>query len=400
MKRVCFVIQRYGLEVNGGAELQCRLFAEHLKDRLSIEVLTTKAVDHISWANEYTEDVSSVNGITVRRFRNSRERDIVSFGELNGTFMEEIAGDPEKEDHWLIEQGPVCPDLIEYIHTHQKEFDVFIFSTYLYYTTIYGIRGVEKKSILIPEAHNEPCIHMSLLKDVFQKTAGLLYNTEIEKDLVEGIFHVSDTPHEIAGIGIDQTLHGNPEAGKKKYGLDRYIVYIGRIDEGKRCHVLFEYFQEYKKRNENDVKLVLMGKEAIGIPETDDIRSLGFVSEEDKCNVLSGAIALVLPSEFESLSMVVLEAMKLRVPVLVNEACEVVKNHCLKSNAGLFYYNYFDFEGALNWMIDHPLRMKVMGENGTRYVTENYNWDVVTDRILKLIDLVAEESRAEDVSEA
>ena len=427
MKKVCFVIQRYGLEVNGGAELQGRLFVEHLKEVLDIEVVTTKAVDYISWANEYNNDIDVVNGVTVRRFANSRERDMDSFAKLCVDFVRQIAGNPEKEENWLIEQGPVCPDLVDYIHAHKDDYDVFIFSTYLYYTTIHGLKGVERKSILIPEAHDEAAIHMSLLKDVFQNVGGLLYNTEIERDMVESLYNVFDTPYAVAGIGIDEKMAGDAKAGKEKVRLEtakpktseleltelekaglemtvpepaglenhNYIVYIGRIDEGKRCHVLFDYFEEYKSRHESGLKLVLMGKEAIEIPNTDDIISLGFVSDEDKCNVLAGALALVLPSEFESLSMVVLEAMKLGVPVLINGACDVVRGHCLKSNAGLFYYDYYEFDAALTWLIEHPRERKLMGKNGMRYVKENYDWNVVVGKILKLVDEVYQASQDE-----
>ena len=43
--KICFVIQRYGLEVNGGAELHCRQLAEQMLSYYSrVEVITTKAL--------------------------------------------------------------------------------------------------------------------------------------------------------------------------------------------------------------------------------------------------------------------------------------------------------------------------------------------------------------------
>ena len=152
---------------------------------------------------------------------------------------------------------------------------------------------------------------------------------------------------------------------------------------------MIKYFLCYKKRNrETDLKLVFVGKEGISIPKHSDIISLGFVSDEEKFNAIAGATALILPSQFESLSMVVLEAMKLRIPVLINEDCAVVKSHCVKSNGGLYYGNYMEFEACLNYFLSHPQECAVMGNNGNAYVKENYEWRVIVDRLNKLIEYV------------
>ena len=388
MKKICFVIQRYGLDVNGGAELQCRLFAERLKEFYTVEVLTTKAKDSLTWKNEYSADEEYINGIRVIRMENDRERNLKQFSRLNGSFMQKILGNPEKEKEWLIEQGPYCPKLVRYIQDHRDDYDVFIFSTYLYYPTVFGIRKVLDKAILIPEAHDEPYINMAVLRDVFRKPKALLYNTEVEKNMVEALFLNGKVRNATAGIGIDADLSGDAQAGKEKYGLDKYLVYIGRVEEGKQCGKLFQYFLEYKKRNRNDLRLVLIGKKGMPVPADKDIVALGFIDEKDKCDLLTGAQALVLPSEFESLSMVVLEAMKLQIPVVVNGKCAVVKSHCTKSNGGLYYLNYFEFEGILNWLFSHPEESRVMGQNGAEYVQNNYEWNVITGKIRNLIEAV------------
>jgi len=74
------------------------------------------------------------------------------------------------------------------------------------------------------------------------------------------------------------------------------MVYAGRIDEAKGCKELFDYFLRYKKENQNDLKLVMMGKPVIPIPKSDDIVSLGFVSDQEKFDVMSGAKFLIMPS--------------------------------------------------------------------------------------------------------
>lgn len=387
-KKVCFVIQRYGLEVNGGAELQCRQLAEHMKELCDIEIITTKAKDYITWKNEYTSEEEIINGVKVYRYPVEHERDISEFGKINETFHERI-GNLEKEKEWIEAQGPYSPKLIQAIREKKDDYNVFVFFTYLYYTTIQGIREVFDKAILIPEAHDEPYIHMSVLSDVFQKTSALLYNTETEKKMVETFHDNGNVRSAIGGAGIEINTHIDVVSFKKKYKLNNYLVYVGRIDNGKLCPALLKYFIKYKNDNKNDIKLVLIGKACIKIPKHSDIISLGFVSDEDKFNAIAGSLALVLPSQFESLSMVVLEAMKLRVPVIVNGDCEVVKAHCVKSNGGLYYENYMEFAASINYLMSHLEARTIMGNNGNKYVDENYSWPVIIERLNKLVEYVS-----------
>ncbi len=389
MKRIAFVVQRYGLEVNGGAELHCRQLAEHMNKMYDTEIITTKAIDYVTWRDEYLLDEEIINNILVRRFSVKEERDNNSFNKLSANVLK---GNSSKQDeeHWMQKQGPYSPDLIEYLESHKEDYDVFIFFTYLYYTTYFGLQKVFDKSILIPTAHDELPIYLKIFGDMFHLPRGIFYNTTEEKAFLEKKFHIESIPNNngYGGVGVEVPENISAEAFRKKYGLDKFIIYIGRIDEHKGCKDLFAYFNEYKKRNGGDLKLVLMGKEVIRVPETKDIVSLGFVSDEDKFNGLAACEFLVLPSQFESLSMVVLEAMKIGKPVLVNGKCEVLKGHCTRSNAGLYYQNFYEFEGCVNYLQMHPKQCLEMGENGQDYVEENYKWDVIIKRLSKLVEKI------------
>lgn len=393
-KKVCFIIQRYGLEVNGGAELHCRQFAEHPSTVCDVNIMTTKAVDYITWKNEYSNDVDDVNGLTVYRFPVARERDLKTFNKLNDTFEAKIIGNRKKELDFIKKQGPYCPQLVKEIKKRKDQYDVFIFYTYLYYTTILGIKAVMGKAILIPTAHDEPFIKMSILQDVFQHVKALFYNTELERKIVESIYQNGNIKNDIGGIGITVESSVNPQEFKEKHKLGRYIIYVGRIEGGKLCQELFRAFGQYKRDYPSDLKLVLIGKSSLPIPKTADILPLGFVSDEEKFDAIAGAMALVLPSQFESLSMVVLEAMKLQVPVLVNGKCAVTKEHCLKSNGGLYYNDYLEFEECLEYLSKNPDARKQMGENGRKYVESQYSWDIMQRKLEGLINYVCENSEA------
>lgn len=392
MKRIALVNQRYGLEVNGGSEYYTRLIAERLVDHYQVDVITTKAVDYTTWENSYTADEEDINGVHVRRFsvKECRAKD---FNEYNGKYLARIGAgdfDEDAEKTWFQKQGPYCPDAIEYIKANKDNYDAFIFVTYLYYLSVMGMPEVAKKAIFIPTAHEEPFIHFRSFEKIFTLPKAYVFLTDEEKALVQGLFNCGNIPCKVMGTGVEIPCEPDEKAFREKYNIHGdYIIYVGRIDEGKDCPMMFKYFMEYKKRRpESGLKLVLMGKPVCEIPKHKDILSLGFVSEEDKFSGISGAKALVLPSKFESLSISVLEAMTLSVPVIVNGICEVLKGHCLKSNGGLYYMNYFEFEGILDYIFSHDKEYEAMRSNARLYIDNNYRWEVIMRNFREVIDSI------------
>jgi len=85
---VAFVVQRYGLDINGGAELHCRWVAEHMARHWNVEVLTTRAHDYVTWADRYPAGMETINGITVRRFSVPRPRNPERFGRLQNFILD------------------------------------------------------------------------------------------------------------------------------------------------------------------------------------------------------------------------------------------------------------------------------------------------------------------------
>lgn len=385
-EKIALVNQRYGLEVNGGSELHCRQLAEKLKDIYDVEIITTCALDYETWSNYYPEGVESINGVTVRRFKVDAERNIKRFNKLSQTVLggKHTAQDEQK---WIDEQGPYSPACVKYITEHFSEYRIVIFMTYLYYITATCLASRKiKNALIIPTAHDEPPIYLDYYKNVFSSPRGFIYNTTEERELCEGMFGISNIPSIIAGVGVDPPDESELFDAKERYGLESYMLYAGRIDESKGCGTLFKYFEEYKKRNGGDLKLVLIGKAVMDIPKRDDIVHLGFVSDNEKFSLMKDSRLLVLASEFESLSMVVLESLVYGRPVLLNGKCKVLRGHCVKSNAGLYFENYFEFEGALDYLLTHPKEYEQMRENGRRYVDENYRWSVIIDKIRDFIE--------------
>lgn len=393
-KKICFVVQRYGLEVNGGAELHCRQLAEHMLPYAEVHVATSKAIDYMTWKDEYPEDTEDINGVMVHRFGVVHERDIDYFNQLpsaaKGMNLTE-----EEEQKWIDEQGPLLPELIDYLKNSKDEYDCFIFFTYLYYQTVMGVKEVKEKAIVIPTAHDEPFLRMKKYQSVFKDPRAILFNTDEERVMIRKKFQNWNVKYHIGGVGVELPSEISKERFYKKYNLKNYMIYVGRIDEGKNCHQLFKDFIKYKEKYPSELKLVLMGKEIISVPKREDIVSLGFVDDQDKFDGIAGADFLVLPSRFESLSMVVLEAFSLNIPVLVNGECEVLAAHCRKSNGGFYYKNTSEFCEMVKFLESDSKLREQMGMLGQKYVKKNYQWDVIVRKLVYLIDYVEKCNREE-----
>ena len=200
--KLAFVIQRYGAEVLGGSEQLCRLVAERLAAQHDVEVLTTCARDYVTWKNEYPEGVDRVKGVTVRRFASAHTRDIESFN----TYSEWIFNNPHTradEMEWLKQQGPWCPPLIDFLRRNHQQYDVLIFFTYLYATTVLGIEVNPGRSMVVPTAHDEPAIKLEIFKDVFTRAAALCYLTNSERTFVQQQFPDRPLLEDLVGVGID-----------------------------------------------------------------------------------------------------------------------------------------------------------------------------------------------------
>jgi glycosyltransferase involved in cell wall biosynthesis len=389
--KIAFVVQRYGLEINGGAELHCRWVAEHLRKHAEVEVLTTKSADYLTWRNQYSRDVEEINGVTIRRFPVVRPRNPERFGRLQDRLLRR-EHETADELRWLDEEGPRAPGLIRYIEDRRDDFDYFVFFSYRYYHSYWGIKAVSRKSILVPTAERDPVIGLGIFRDLFRAPRAIIYNSLEERKMINDVSGNEHVPGDVVGVGTEVPERYSGEAFRRKYGLaGPYILYLGRIDENKGCHRLFEYFIRYKRQSDADIKLVLAGTTVMQIPSHPDILYLGFMGEEEKFDVLDGAELLVMPSFYESLSMVVLEAWVLGKPVLANALCEVLKGQCVRSNGGLFYESYPEFRETLGLLLSAPRLRRGLGENGRRYFHEHYDWEIIENKYLAILDRLEKE---------
>jgi len=387
---LAFVTQRYGLDVAGGSESLARAVAERLAIGDRVTVLTTCARDYVTWRNELPAGTETLNGVEVLRFACEAERDLAAFNAFAEPLYGRAASD-EEEQEFLRRQGPYVPALAEHLATHADEYDAVLFFTYLYYPTWAGLRAAAARSILVPTAHDEPALRLRVFREVFDLPRAFAFCSVPEEALVRARFPVGDRPTRVTGIGIETPERPDVDAFRQRHGLgaSRYALYAGRIDAGKGCAEMLDFYGRYRAEVTDPVGLVLIGRTAMPVPEAPGVRYLGFVSEEEKHAAMAGAQVVLCSSPFESLSIVLLEGWALGTPALVNARSPVLKDHCLRSNAGLYYENAEEFGAALDLLVTEPALGAALAENGRRYVAEHYRWPVVLERYRALIAAVA-----------
>jgi glycosyltransferase involved in cell wall biosynthesis len=374
--KLAFIVQRYGREIPGGSETLARQIAERLARRHEIDVLTSTARDYVTWRNEYPAGEEKLRGVRILRFPVEAERNLEEFNR----FSEWIYHNPhssEDEIRWLEMQGPRVPQLIEYLRQNQGRYDLLVFFTYLYYPAYHGIPIAPEKTLLVPTAHDEPALKLGIFKPVFELPTALLFNTEAEELLVLDRFRVQKKMRETVGMGMELLDPPDATAFRRRFKVHhRYLLYAGRIDEGKGCGELLSFFRRYRSEHpEANLQLLMMGNLAMKLPGGNEVRYLGFLGEEEKLAAMAGAVAVVVPSRFESLSIVALEAFSVGVPVVVNARSRVLVDHCRKANAGLYYASYEEFEGILDLMIGDKALARTLGRQGQAYIKENFGWD-------------------------
>jgi glycosyltransferase involved in cell wall biosynthesis len=394
MKLAC-VVHRFGADIAGGSEGHCRGVAEHLAAAHDVTIVTTCAHDHITWRNHYPagesrEALASLpveqrDGRTLRvlRFPVARERHMHRFLELNDLVAADRATADEQEQ-WFHENGPDAPALLEYLAQHGGEFDRILFWSYRYADTYFGLPLVAGRAILVPTAEEDPLIRIEALRRFFALPRGFIYLTPEEQALV-GTRAPAPKPFAVIGSGLDP-LAGPADRGRLEdlQLSDPFVLYLGRVDPNKGCATLLRHFLRYVELG-RQVPLVIAGPASMPIPVHPLVRPLGFVDDARRDALLTGARALVMPSPFESLSMVLLEAWNHALPALVNARCRVLRGQVERANGGLYYGNAAEFAGALDYLLDRPDAARTLGRQGLAYVEREYRWPTVMAKIERLL---------------
>jgi glycosyltransferase involved in cell wall biosynthesis len=332
--RVGIIVQRYGPGITGGAEAHAAQVVARMRPHWDMRVLTSCATDHLTWANALPPGESTVDGMPVLRFPSARPRPMLELNRLSRRLFGRSL-DRTEEENWMALQGPLLPGLWRHLAEHGVEYDGFVAFTYLYVSTAWSVPLVADRTLLVPTAHDDEALVFDAYAEVFERPRALLVNTPEELELIHRRFP-RHARARVVGVGVDPP-GVQAERFRARFSLaGDYLLYVGRVERGKGIPELLGAYGRLRAAVADAPTLVLAGEASMAIG-AEGVRVLGRLSEQEKWDGLAGALAAVVPSARESLSLLALEAFAVGTPVLGNAASPVVRGHVERSRAGVAF---------------------------------------------------------------
>jgi glycosyltransferase involved in cell wall biosynthesis len=387
--RVAFVVPRYGRGVVGGAEMLCRLLAEDLaRAEVPVEVLTTCAVDHFTWADHLPRGTTVEGGVPVHRFPVEPARDNERWLELQTRIDLRLPSDHADGIEWMG-QSVWSPELQRAVEDASR-YDWIVAMPYLFGTTYWAVAARPARTALIPCVHDEPHAWHPVVREMLGAAAGCMLNSEGEGELLGRL--APGARMRLVSVGYDDDPPPGPEdvaAFCDGRGIrPGYVLYAGRREVAKGLPELFAAYGRWSDGRPDAPPLALMGRGDLAPPPeiADRVIDLGFVPDEDRDAAYAAAGVLVNPSRLESLGMVGLEAWLAGTPSIVNARSPVLRRHCTDSGGGIPYAGADELVEALDVLATDRDLQRRMAAAGAAYVRRTFSWPAVRTRFLGALE--------------
>jgi glycosyltransferase involved in cell wall biosynthesis len=168
------------------------------------------------------------------------------------------------------------------------------------------------------------------------------------------------------------------------------LLYVGRIEHDKGIPDLLRFHQRLAASDGTAPELLLAGDTRLSRLDGPGTRYLGRISDEEKWDGYAGALAVVVPSAFESLSLLALEAFASGAPVIANGASEVLRGHAQRGGATLLFNNRQEYRQAVHTAM---AERKTLAEHALRYARQ-YRWSQVMRVYERELEAILKANRA------
>ncbi len=390
--KLCFVVQRYGEGVVGGAERYVESLASGLAaDGHDVSVITSCATSYADWADEFPPGTVVQAGVTVHRLPVRAPRDNDRFIPLHLRAVDAFETPlwPWAQDRWSRTMGPDLLGGEELVAAEASRCDVTVLVGYHYAQTLRltGIAAAFGPTIVIPTAHPEGAFHVGWVGHMFDHADHVVCLAHEEADLVR-TNHPQAREVTVVPCPVEPIEHPDASAVARTVGrhgltVGRFGVVVGRVDPAKGSDDAVRFSRWFRRSVDPDFELVVVGPGGDDIGG-DGVRPTGFVDEATKLELVAGSAVVIQPSYMESFSLALMEGWLLQRPALVQRRSRVLAGHVSRSSGGLTYQDYFEFEAALTLLQRHPSLAADLGAAGSDYVRREFAWTKVSAEFLEV----------------
>ncbi len=379
-----------GEEVVGGAEHLCLQTAARLRQAgVQVDLFSTTIADFHSNREVFPRGESLICGMRLTRFPPD-PAEIPMYLERSGEIARGGGVSEAVEEEWL-RNSLNSTALLAHLAERLDQYDSLVFFQYLRGLSHRGIERFNRKAILCPTLHDEPFARMGVTNHMMNGAGGLVFLSEPEKRLAIRLYGLNGVPRTVAGLGFD------PPATTPRQFIhcaDPFLLYTGRIEPTKGVHRLIDFFLRYRSSHPANLKLVLCGDVQTALPPDNSLVVLGRLDDDELQRAYAAALATVQPSDLESFSISIFESWQHGRPVLVSRNCDVTREFCERSNGGLYFGDYYEFEACLDLFLGEPATADRIGDQGRQFAASEYNWDRVLNAWLGFLSSTAFHSRA------
>ncbi len=356
-------------------------------------VLTSTSRDARRWDDHYPEGLSLDGDVRVRRFRvQSRAsrtvaRALESARHLAGRSPVTL------RQAWTMWANPWVPGLVEHLDRHSNEEDAVFFFTYYYYPSIVGAQHTHTVRVGVPLGHDDAEFHSEMIRGLIRQFDAIVANSDDERALIERHLNGKRPPIHVAGCGIDP-----PPSAIGPAPIDRpYVVYLGREKDGTELlpRAITTFRRRYgkdtftardgRKFKGNELLLVTVGEPAFEAGKVDGMHVVGRVEDAERWAWIAGAEVLVNPSLYESLSLTLLEAWWVGLPVLARAQCGVMANQVARTGGGATFTDPESFADVLVSLLRDPDGRAQMGVRGQQVARLHYGWPTVIEHYVRIL---------------
>ena len=396
--RILTVIQRFGADITGGAEANCRALVRGLTERGHlVEVLTTSSTEYGDWANVLPRGMQLEEGVPVHRLDTGARLDRATFEPLDQRVIGALLLGSQlprfAQEEWLRALGPTMPGLASWIDANVDRFDIICVHTLAYAHAAMTVAAVDGRRpvVLHPLAHDEPALALDVYNSVLERVNAFAFLTDEEAAIIDR--RCSPRPSAVIGLGIEppQVKTVSAEAVRDRLGLrsgEVFLVCVGRVDREKGVHSLAGWIRSLRRRGVELAPLVVIGDVMHPLESDDSVRVVGRLDPADVVAAMREAVVLVHPSRNESFGIVLCEAWAQGTPCLVNAGCDVTVGQCERSGGGIAWRDIAELAAQVDAFTADPALRSAFGERGRRYVIDRLRWSGVLDRYEALLNAV------------